>query len=132
MTLLLPNFLTCDEVLEIHQNQISNYGGSKGIRNQDLLQSALAQPEATYGGKFLHETIFDMAAAYCFHLIQNHPFIDGNKRVGLVSALVFLELNGFEVSVDEQKMEEFVLDIASGNKTKTQIADFLETNSHSI
>ncbi|MCB9062835.1 MAG: Fic family protein [Halobacteriovoraceae bacterium] len=74
-------FLTIFEVLEIHENQIELYGGSLGVRDKGLLLAALAQPETTFDGNFLHQDIFSMASAYMFHIISNHPFIDGNKRV---------------------------------------------------
>ena len=83
-------FLTLSEVIDIHGNQIELYGGQKGVRDIGLLQSALAQPEASFAGQWLHEDIFLMAAAYAFHICQNHPFFDGNKRTALASALVFL------------------------------------------
>ena len=74
-----PDFLTLDEVLEIHRDQIERYGGAAGIRDLGLLQSALAQPSATFGGQYLHADLHEMAAAYLYHLVQNHPFLDGNK-----------------------------------------------------
>ncbi|MFN8705601.1 MAG: type II toxin-antitoxin system death-on-curing family toxin [Planctomyces sp.] len=89
----MPEFLTLEDILELHTGQIRNYGGSEGLRSSELLQSAIAQPRVTFGGQFLHNNIFHMAAAYLFHLVQNHPFVDGNKRIGLEAALVFLELN---------------------------------------
>ena len=79
-------FLTLDDVLELDSGQIATYGGSDGLRSAELLQSAIAQPEATFGGKYLHGDVFEMAAAYLFHLVQNHPFIDSNKRIGLEAA----------------------------------------------
>jgi death-on-curing protein len=91
-----PTFLSLDEVLEIHQEQIERYGGSDGIRDPGALESAVATPQATFGGEFLHTSIPAMAAAYLFHLCQNHPFIDGNKRVGANSAVTFLLLNDWE------------------------------------
>ncbi len=84
-----PDFLTLEEVIEIHDDQIARYGGARGIRDLGLLESALAQPQTMFGGAFLHTDLFDMAAAYFFHIIQNHPLMDGNKRVGAVTALVF-------------------------------------------
>jgi death on curing protein len=75
-----PKFLALELVLELHRDQIESFGGSPGIRDQGLLESALAQPEATFGGEYLHSTIPDQAAAYLYHLALNHPFIDGNKR----------------------------------------------------
>jgi death on curing protein len=93
-----PLFLTLDDVLESHSEQIAAYGGRDGIRDLGLLESALAQPEAMFDGERLHADLFEMAAAYLLHLVMNHPFIDGNKRVGLEATLIFLEING--VSVD--------------------------------
>ena len=90
-------FLTLDDILETHREQIRVYGGSDGVRDLGLMQSALAQPSAAYGGVFLHNGLCEMTAAYLFHLIQNHPFIDGNKRVGLETALLFLEINDFAI-----------------------------------
>ncbi len=91
-----PLFLTLAEVIEIHNDQIKRYGGSAAIRNIGLLQSAIAQPPASFSGQWLHGDIFMMAAAYAFHICGNHPFIDGNKRTALASALVFLRLNGID------------------------------------
>ncbi|MEG4329587.1 Fic family protein, partial [Microcoleus sp. herbarium5] len=75
-----PKFLFLDEVLELHDDQISSFGGTPGVRDEGLLESALAQPQATFGGQFLHSTISEQAAAYLYHIAMNHPFIDGNKR----------------------------------------------------
>jgi death on curing protein len=88
-----PVFLTLDEVLEIHEQQIELYGGSHGLRDPGALESAVATPQATFGGEYLHTTIPEMASAYLFHLAQNHPFIDGNKRVGANAAIAFLLMN---------------------------------------
>ncbi len=90
-------FLTAERVKQLHADAIKNYGGSEGLREPGMLDSAIAMPKAGYGGDYLHEDVFEMAAAYLYHLVQNHPFIDGNKRVGLDAALVFLKLNGTEV-----------------------------------
>src|SRR6185369_192349 len=99
-----PEFLTLDEVLEIHRDQIVRYGGSMGVRDMGLLQSALAQPQATFERQFLHHDIFEMAAAYLFHIVQNHPFIDGNKRVGVAAALVFLLLNDCDIKATNNEI----------------------------
>jgi death-on-curing protein len=90
---MAPAFLSLDEVIEIHRDMIERYGGSTGIRDMGLLQSAVAMPQASFGSEFLHADLFEMAAAYLFRIVQNHPFIDGNKRVGTATAMVFLELN---------------------------------------
>ncbi len=91
-------FLTLAEVIDIHADQIERYGGSHGVRDMNLLSSAVATPSASFGGDYLHANIYEMAAAYAFHIAQNHPFIDGNKRAALASALVFLEMNGSGIS----------------------------------
>lgn len=119
-----PTFLSVAEVLEIHADQIARYGGSEGLRDWNLLDSAVAQPQVTFGGAFLHQDLFEMAAAYLYHLTQNHPFIDGNKRVGAAAALVFLDLNGVEIQVDDEALVDLVLKVAQGQLQTAQIADF--------
>ena|SRR5437773_11855791 len=123
---MVPVFLTLDEVLAIHQDQIMRYGGTPGVRDLGLLQSALAQPCGTFGGQFLHANLMEMAAAYLFHLVQNHPFTDGNKRVGLVATLVFLEFNGKEIDAPDADLETLVLSVAQGQANKTAISSFLQ------
>lgn len=125
MAPIAPTFLELDEVLLIHRNQIELYGGMDGVRDLGLLQSAIAMPKAMFSGEFLHQGLIEMAAAYLFHLISNHPFIDGNKRTAAVAAIVFLALNGIETDVDEARFEALVRSAAQGKKTKQQIADFL-------
>ena len=112
------------EVLKMHWDQIEHYGGKKGIRSLELLQSALATPKATFGSQFLNKDLFEMAAAYLFHVVKNHPFIDGNKRTGAVSALVFLALNGVNINADENSFEEMVRGVAEGKIDKASISDF--------
>ena len=87
-------FLTVSEVLGLHSDQIREFGGAAGIRDQGLLESAVAQASTTYDGEYLHNGLFEMAAAYAFHIAENQPFLDGNKRTGLNAAIVFLGLNG--------------------------------------
>ncbi len=123
-----PIFLELAEVCEIQQDQIQRYGGSEGIRDVGLLQSALAQPQATHGGQFLHEDVYMMAAAYLYHIVKNHPFVDGNKRVGFVAARVFLRLNGLNLAADEDAAADLVLAVAQNQANKEQIAAFLRQN----
>ena len=118
-------FLSLAEVLAIHKDQLTRYGGASGIRDIDLLKSALGMPPATYGGEFLHTDIFEMATGYLFHLVKNHPFVDGNKRVGAVAALVFLDLNGFDFHSPEDDFAEMVLAVARGEINKSQVAVFV-------
>ena len=127
-----PLFLTLDEVLAIHADQIERYGGGLGLRDLGLLQSAIAQPPATFDGQLLHATLFDMAAAYLFHLAENHPFVDGNKRVGIAAALVFLELNDCEINVDEDLLAEFVLEVAQGRADKAAISKFFRDHASQL
>jgi len=126
-----PVFLTLGEVIEIHRNQIERYGGDPGIRDLGLLQSAMAVPAAGFGGRYLHTDLFEMAAAYLFHITQNHPFINGNKRTGAVASLVFLSLNDVEIEADEEEFERIVLGVAEGNIAKASVAEFFRNNSSS-
>ena len=120
-----PVFLHIDEVLRIHEDQIERYGGSPDLRDSGLLTSAVETPRATFGGQFLHGDLFEMAAAYLFHIVQNHPFVDGNKRTGTAAALVFLDLNGIEMEIDDGTLVEHVLAVAQGQIAKAEVADFL-------
>ena len=119
-----PTFLSIGEILEIHRDQINRYGGDPGIRDLGLLQSALAMPAAGFGGRYLHGDIYEMAAAYLFHIIQNHPFVDGNKRTGVVAALVFLALNNVVIEPDEDDVERLVRAVAEGEAVKATVSEF--------
>ncbi len=118
-------FLTFAEVLIILQDQIRRYGGTYGLRDPALLSSALAMPSASFEGQFLHKDLYEQAAAYAFHICQNHPFVDGNKRTGLAAALVYLDLNGIEVSDPKDSLYSLMMDVASGRKGKAEIAKAL-------
>jgi death-on-curing protein len=118
-------FLSLTEMLEIHQDQVARYGGASGIRNIELLKSALGMPSATFSGEFLHTDVYEMAAAYLFHLVKNHPFLDGNKRVGAVAALVFLALDGYDFNAPEDDFAEMVLAVARGELDKADVAVFI-------
>lgn len=120
-----PLFLTLVEVIEIHSDQIRRYGGQEGVRDFGLLESALAQPEASFGGEWLHKGLHDMAAAYAYHLCQNHPFIDGNKRTALACALIFLELNGVSPADPKGLLKDAMLRVASSKMDKAELAQFL-------
>lgn len=120
-------FLTLSEVVDIHADQIKRYGGSGGIRDIGLLSSAIAMPFATYSSKYLHDDIFEMAAAYAFHICQNHPFIDGNKRTALASALVFLDMNGEDISYDTNKLYDAMISLATGKLNKSAFAEILRS-----
>ncbi len=120
-----PRFLSLIEALQIHQDQIARYGGLPGIRDLALLQSALATPESGVADRYLHSDLFEMAAAYMFHLIKDHPFVDGNKRVGVVAALVFLDLNRIDLRMSDDDLVQLALGVATGQITKMGIAEAL-------
>jgi len=122
-------FLDLEDVLEIHTRQIVNYGGGQGVRDHGLLESALAQPQATFEGQFLHLDLFEMAAAYLFHIASNHPLVDGNKRVALECALVFLEINDSPIEATDDELVELTLATAKGERSKHEIAKFLRDKS---
>jgi death-on-curing protein len=119
-----PLFLTLDEVLQLHASRIEKYGGEDGVRDMGLLESAIAQPYAGFGGEFFHSDVPAMAAAYLFHIVSNHPFVDGNKRTGLAAAIVFLEMNHFDLIADEEAEVELTLRVARGEATKNEVADY--------
>ncbi len=115
------------ETLDIHRQMIELYGGDSGIRSQGMLESAVATPEYGSGGEFFHPTVFSMAAAYAFHIAQNQPFVDGNKRTGLAAALVFLELNGIAVNDPKGRLYEAMMAIAVKTMSKEDLSVLLES-----
>ena len=124
-------FLTLDEVMDIHRDQIERYGGMLGVRDLELLESAIAAPQSGFGDQYLHGDLFEMASAYLFHVVQNHPFLDGNKRVGIAAALTFLELNGVETKIPNQVLVATVLAVAQGKTEKSAIAAFFRKHAKS-
>ena len=127
-----PRFLTLDEVLAIHDNQIDEWGGTHGVLDSGKLDSALGQPQSGFGGQFLHEGIFAMAAAYLFHIARNHAFMDGNKRTALMCAYTFLKLNGYRITAGEAALEEITMRTARGEADKAEIARFFEENTRAV
>jgi death-on-curing protein len=118
-------YLTLKEALELHRRIIEQSGGSTGMRDIGLLESALAQPLMTFGGEDLYPTLVEKAAALCFSLVKNHPFIDGNKRVGHAVMETFLILNGHEMSAGVQEQEEVILSLAAGELSRDDFNDWL-------
>ena len=112
-------------VMAIHDDQIRLYGGAYGVRDMSALDAALHMPQPQFGGEFLHTTIFEMAAAYGFHLCQNHPFLDGNKRAAGMAMFTFLRLNGLEPHASEPDYYAVMMSVASGQMSKEQLADWL-------
>ncbi len=119
-------FLSIDQVISLHELSINNFGGKPGIRDFKLLDSAITLPFSAFGGSFLHKDIYEMAAAYIFHLIKDHPFFDGNKRVGVLSMIVFLELNGYLISFTNDELAELGLSVASSKINKKEIVEKLK------
>ena len=126
-----PLFLTLEEVLEIHRDEIERHGGMQEVRDNGLLESAVAAPQSGFGEHYLHGDLHEMAAAYLFHLVRNHPFLDGNKRVGAATVLVFLSMNGVETTMANQTLVDTVLAVAKGKMDKPAIADFFRKHSRS-
>ena len=123
-----PLFPAIDEVLALHADQIRRYGGSSGVRDVGLLESAIGSASATFDGRFLHGTIFEMAAAYLYGICRNHPFVDGNKRTAVATALLFLDYNGADIEADEDDFYDLVIGAAEGKTSKAAVAVFLETH----
>jgi death-on-curing protein len=115
-------FLTLAEVLMIYEDQIRRYGGAYGVRDINLLSSAIYVPQANFGKKFLHSSIPEMAATYAYYICENHALLDGNKRVALATALVFLDINGFEFDCSEDEIYEIMMEVAAGKMSKIQLA----------
>ena len=123
----MVRFLSEEIVLAIHDDLIRLYGGVYGIRDEALLDAAIQMPKATFAGEFLHATIFQMAAAYGFHLCQNHPFLDGNKRTAGMAMFTFLKLNGLNPIATEIDYFQTMMAVASGERSKEELASWLET-----
>jgi len=121
-------YLTLNEVLVLYRRVIRESGGAAGIRDLGLLESALAQPRQTFSGIELYPSIVEKAAALGFSLIKNHPFIDGNKRIGHAAMEVFLVLNGYEIQATVDEQERIILDVAAGRVNRAAFTDWLITH----
>ena len=126
---MTPEFLDIDDVLTLHSLQITEHGGSEGLRDRGLLESAISQPMAQFDGNFLHKDLFEMAASLLISLALNHPFVDGNKRTALHAALTFLEINGCFSSRTDRRTNQSLINltrnVASGLSAKDVVADAL-------
>jgi death-on-curing protein len=118
-------YLSLEEILSLYSLLIAQSGGSSGLRDRGALESAVAQPEASFGGEDLYPTLEYKAAALGHSLIQNHPFIDGNKRIGHAAMEVFLVLNGFEIDASVNEQEELIIGVASGRISRNQLSEWL-------
>jgi len=123
-----PQFLTNEEVLEIHADQLQRYGGAAGLRDSALLEAAVAAARAGMGGEFFHKDLFEMAAALLYALVKNHAFVDGNKRVGTAAALVFLSVNGIEIRPGEPELSDLVIAVATGTVSRGEVASYFRSH----
>jgi death-on-curing protein len=121
-----PRFISISQVLDIHQDEINSFGGTSGVRDEGLLDSALAQAQATFGGELLHPTIYDQAAAYLYHLAMNHPFIDGNKRAAFAVMDTFITLNGYSLNLSQEQAYNLVIQVVQKEISKEELSAFLE------
>lgn len=119
-------YLTLEQLISIHDACIVAFGGLSGIRDANLLASALEAPRTSLFGEEMHPSVYDKAAAYLYHIVQNHPFNDGNKRTGLSASLLFLNTNGIKIQFNDKDLEAIVIQVAQGQLTKSKIAYFFE------
>jgi death on curing protein len=119
-------FLTLDDVLSLHDELVQRYGGAPGLRDAGLLEAVLAMPQAGFGGRYFHEFPHEMGAAYLFHLVRNHAFNDGNKRIALACAILFFKINRVPYSMTEEEAAELTLGAASGKMDKGAVTTFFK------
>lgn len=124
----MTRYLALTEVLDLHRRVMEQSGGATGLRDLGMLESAIAQPRQTYAGVDLYPSLAAKAAALGFSLIQNHPFVDGNKRVGHAALEVMLVLNGAELSATVDTSEQLILDIASGKTDRAAFTSWIESH----
>lgn len=132
MSDLDPEFLELEDVFELHADSIARYGGDIGVRDRGLIESAVAIPRQSFGGEYLHKTIFDMAAAYAFHIAENQAFLDGNKRAGLAAATAFLAMNGYDLIEREDHLYAAMIAISARTLDKRGLALVFEDCSQPI
>jgi len=118
-------YLSLEEILALHRRIVDQFGGAHGLRDLGSLESAIAQPQMSFGGNDLYSTIEEKAAALCFSLVMNHPFIDGNKRVGHASLETFLVLNRLELDAEVDDAEQVMLELAAGRLSREQLIEWL-------
>ena len=122
-------FLTLEQILIIHEDQLERYGGSFGLRDLPLLESAIFRPQSSFGGEDLYVTIFDKAAAMMHSLLKNHAFVDGNKRTATVSTIMLLELNRYKLAVNQKELVEFAMHVENEALSLDEIASWLQEHS---
>jgi death on curing protein len=120
-------YLMLEEIFELHRMVLAQTGGATGVRDLGALESAVAQPLMAFGGQDLYPTLADKAAAMAFSIIQNHPFVDGNKRVGHAAMETFLMLNGHQLDAAVDEQEQIILRVASGAIDRAKFTDWVRT-----
>jgi len=121
-------YLTLGEVLDLHRRVMEQSGGADGVRDLGGVESAVAQPQMTFGGDELYPTIESKATALCFSLVMNHPFVDGNKRIGHAAMETFLVMNGFEIVAAIDDAEKIILTLAAGELTREEVLEWVTSN----
>lgn len=121
-------FLDFDRIVQLNRLAVKTFGGSDGVRDRGLIESAIYQPQASFGEQYLHETIYQMAAAYYYHISESQGFADGNKRTGFLALFAFLKLNACDLTLPDDYLWPILLEVASGSKSKGELADFLTEN----
>lgn len=121
-------YLTLPEVLDIHRRVIEQSGGADGVRDLGAVESATAQPQMTFAGNELYPTIDSKATALCYSLVMNHPFVDGNKRIGHAAMETFLVLNGYELVANVDDAERVILTLAAGQLTREEFLEWVSSN----
>lgn len=119
-------FLSVRDVIQIHEDTIAMEGGMPALRDPGLLESAVTMPQQQFSGRYLHSGLVEMAAAYMFHIAMNYPFRDGNKRAAVMSALVFLDINGIETLPNQEILEEITMRLSAGEVNKVELTRWLK------
>jgi death-on-curing protein len=127
-----PEFLELEDVFELHADSIARYGGDIGVRDRGLIDAAVAVPRQSFGGEYLHKTLFEMAAAYAFHIAESQGFVDGNKRAGLAAATAFLAMNGYDLIEREDRLYAAMIAISARTLDKGGLARLFEECSQPI
>jgi death-on-curing protein len=127
-----PEFLELEDVFELHADSIARYGGDIGVRDRGLIDAAVAVPRQSFGGEYLHKTLFEMAAAYAFHIAESQGFVDGNKRAGLAAATAFLAMNGYDLIEREDRLYSAMIAISARTLDKSALARVFEECSQPI
>ena len=124
-----PNIqFTIQDIYELHDQLEEAFILSSGVRDENLLASAVNTPFQTFMGNDLYPSIYDKAAQLCYGIVKNHPFTDGNKRTALHSMYVYLIINGFDITATQQEVEDLIINVAAGNKTNVELAQWLRDN----